>query len=173
VISELLPQLQRVAWMLDGRNPTVAYTARGIEEAAHALKIEVKTLDVRKRDDIRPAFVAARSEHVDAIMMATETITQANRHLIAELAAEHRLPVVYGSREFIEAGGLIALGVSYQDLYRRAAAYVDKIFKGAKPGDLPIEQPTKFELIINLKAAKALGLEIPPTLLARADEVIE
>ena len=106
-------------------------------------------------------------------MIGTDTITQANRHLIADLATEHRMPAIYSSKEFIDAGGLIAFGVNYRDMYRRAAIYVDKIFKGAKPADLPVEQPTKFELVINLKAAKALGLDVPPTLLARADEVIE
>jgi putative ABC transport system substrate-binding protein len=104
---------------------------------------------------------------------ATETVTQANPSLIAGLATEHRLPAVYGSREFVDAGGLIAYGVSYPDLYRRAAIFVDKIFKGAKPADLPVEQPTRFELIVNLKAARGIGLSIPETFLARADEVIE
>ena len=173
LLSDLLPRLERVAVMYDGRNPTTSSTNRTIETTAQALKIEAKKFDVRKPEDFRPAFVAARSEHVDAIMMDNETITQANRQLVAELAAEHRLPVIYASKEFVDAGGLVALGVSYQDLYRRAAIYVDKIFKGAKPADLPIEQPTKFELIINLKTAKALGLEVPPQLLDRADEVIE
>jgi putative ABC transport system substrate-binding protein len=100
-------------------------------------------------------------------------LLQANRKLVTELAAKHRLPAIYRSMEFIQAGGLMAYGPNYPDLYRRAATYVDKIFKGAKPGDLPVEQPTKFELIINLGTAKALGLTIPPALLLRADEVIQ
>ena len=110
---------------------------------------------------------------MDAISVDLNTITQTNRQFIALLAASHRLPVIYASREFVEAGGLIAYGVSYPDLYRRAATFVDKIFKGAKPADLPIEQPTKFELVINLRAAKAIGLTIPEAFLLRADEVIE
>jgi putative ABC transport system substrate-binding protein len=173
LLNELLPRLERVALMNDSRNPTLLTTVPEIERAAQVLKIQFKLFDVRNPEDIRLAFSAARSEHIDAIMMGTETTTQANRQLIAELAAEHRLPVIYASKEFVDAGGLISLGVNYQDLYRRAAIYVDKIFKGAKPSDLPIEQPTKFELVINLKSAKALGLDMPPTLLARADEVIE
>jgi putative tryptophan/tyrosine transport system substrate-binding protein len=106
-------------------------------------------------------------------MVGIDALTQENRTLIAKLAADHRLPAIYVSKEYVDAGGLIAYGPSYPDLYRRAAIYVDKILRGASPSDLPIEQPTKFELIINLKAAKALGLTIPPTLLAKADAVIE
>jgi putative ABC transport system substrate-binding protein len=106
-------------------------------------------------------------------MVSIDALTQANRKLIVELVAKHRLPAIYVSREFIEEGGLIAYGPSYPDLYRRAATYVDKIFKGAKPSELPVEQPTKFELILNLKTAKALNLTVPPSLLFRADEVIE
>ena len=102
-----------------------------------------------------------------------DAITQANQQRIVDLAMKHRLPAIYSSREFVDAGGLMSYGVSYPDLYRRAATYVDKILKGTKPADLPVVQPTKFELVINLKPAKALGNEVPPTLLARADEVIE
>ena len=106
-------------------------------------------------------------------MIAIDTLTQEHRKAITELAASHKVPAIYASKEFTEVGGLILYGVSYPDLYRRAAAYADKILKGAKPGDLPVQQPTKFELVINLKTAKALGLEVPPMLLGRADEVIE
>jgi putative ABC transport system substrate-binding protein len=130
-------------------------------------------LDVRKVEDIGPAFDAASAQHADALMVGIDALTQANRKLIAELAAKHRLPAIYVSMEFIEAGGLIAYGPSYPDLYRRAATYVDKVFKGAKPSELPVEQPTKFALIINLKTAKALDLTVPLSLLTRADEVIE
>jgi len=105
--------------------------------------------------------------------VGTETVTQVNAASITQLAARHRLPAIYGAREFVEAGGLMAYGVSYPELYRRAATFVDKIIKGARPGDLPIEQPTKFELLVNLKAAQGLGLEVPSTLLTRANEVIE
>ena len=135
--------------------------------------MQLVQLDVRTPEDIAAAFVAAGRQRPDALSAATETVTQANRSLIAGLATEHRLPAVYGSREFVDAGGLIAYGVSCPDLYRRAAIFVDKIFKGAKPADLPVEQPTRFELIVNLKAARGIGLSIPETFLARADEVIE
>ena len=173
LLKDLLPQFGRVAIMNDGRNPTLPSTIHAVHAAAQALKIEVKQYDVRKSEDFRAAFVTAQRDRVDAISMGTETITQANRKLIVELAGEYRIPVMYSSREFVDAGGLIVLGVNYQDLYRRSAIYVDKIFKGTKPGDLPIEQPTKFELVINLKTARALRITVPPTLLARADEVIE
>jgi putative ABC transport system substrate-binding protein len=116
--------------------------------------------------------MAAR-EKVEAVIVQNSAPTQANLRLTVELAAQHRLPAIYASKEFVDAGGLVTYGVSYPDLYRRAAAYVDKIFKGAKPSDLPIEQPTKFELVLNLKTAKALGLTVPPGLLVAADEVIE
>jgi putative ABC transport system substrate-binding protein len=137
------------------------------------LRIEPQLLDVQKHQDIGPAFDAASSNRVGALIVGIDALAQANRTLIAELAAKHRLPTIYVSREFVEAGGLIAYGPSYPDLYRRAAAYVDKIFKGTKPSDLPVEQPTRFELIINLTTARALGLTIPPILLTLADEVIE
>jgi ABC-type uncharacterized transport system substrate-binding protein len=128
---------------------------------------------VRKPEDIAQAFDTAIAQRADAILVGNDTVTLVHRRQVVELAVKHRLPAMYNNREFIDAGGLMAYGVSYPDLYRRAAIFVDKIFKGAKPADLPVEQPTKFELMINLKAAKALGLDIPATVLARADEVIE
>jgi ABC-type uncharacterized transport system substrate-binding protein len=131
-----------------------------------------RLFDVRSREDIEQAF-GALDKSSDAIIVGLEALTQAHRHLIAELAARDRLPAIYGGREFVDAGGLIFYGPSFPDIYRRTATYVDKILKGAKPADLPVQQPTKFESIVNAKAAKALGLDVPPTLLARADEVIE
>src|SRR5262249_52507132 len=131
-------------------------------------------LDVRRPDDLPRAFDAAAKERADALIVALDGLTQANLRLIAELAAKHRLPSIYGVREYAEDyGGLITYGPSDPQQDHRAATFVDKIFKGAKPGELPIEQPTKFELVINLKAAKALGLKIPPSVLVRADQVIE
>jgi putative ABC transport system substrate-binding protein len=117
------------------------------------------------------AFDAAIRQHADAIVVGLDTLTQTNQQLIVDLAAKHRLPAIYGSMEF--AGGLAIYGVNYPDHYRRAANFVDRILKGARPADLPVEQPTTFELVINLKTAKTLGLTIPPSLLARADQVIE
>jgi putative ABC transport system substrate-binding protein len=123
--------------------------------------------------DLKRAFAAAESEGAEALIVGLDAVTEANRTAIAELAASRRLPTIYPAKEFVEAGGLIAYASNVVDLYRRAAAYVDRILKGTKPGDLPVEQPIKFELIINLKTAKAMGASIPPSLLARADEVIE
>ncbi len=130
-------------------------------------------LDVRGTADIERAFEVGIARGADAIVVGNDTVTHKNRTLIVELAAKRRLPAAYLSREFVDAGGLMTYGPNYPDLYRRAATLIDRIFKGVKPADLPIEQPTKFELIINLKTAKALGLAIPESFLVRADEVIE
>src|SRR5262249_44420592 len=119
------------------------------------------------------AFDSASNQRVDALIVGTDTVTQANRQFIALLAARHRLPAIYGSREFVDAGGLMTYGVSYPDLYRRAAIYVDKIFKGAKPAELPMEQPTNFIFVITLRGAMEMGLPIPESFLLRADEVIK
>ena len=141
--------------------------------AAQSFGIEALSLDVRNRDDIGLAFEAAVKRQVDALIVQNGAPTQANMQLTVDLAARHRLPAIYASREFVDVGGLMTYGVSYPDLYRRAAAYVDKILRGARPADLPIQQPTKLELVINLKTAKALGLTISELFLLRADEVIE
>jgi putative tryptophan/tyrosine transport system substrate-binding protein len=172
ILKEMIPHITRIALMFNSQNPTVAYMQQELEVATRSLGLHQEFVDVQRREDIEPAFEFA-SRHADAIIVGIETVTQANRTLIAELAVKHRLPAIYASREFIQAGGLVSFGVSYPDLYRRVATYVDKIFKGAKPADLPMEQPTKFELIINLPAAKAINLAIPESFLARADEVIE
>lgn len=173
LLKELLPRIERVGIMNDGRNPTLPSSIREIEMAARTWKIEPQLLDVRNPEDIEPAFKTALARNIDAIIMGTETITQANRQLITGLATQYRLPIIYSSREFVDAGGLIGFGVQYKDLYRRAAVYVDKILKGMKPSELPIQQPTTFELVINLRAAEAIGVTVPPFLLGRADEVIE
>jgi putative tryptophan/tyrosine transport system substrate-binding protein len=173
LIKELVPDAVRVAGLYNMGNPVVPPQWNQLQMAAPKLGIEPQLLDVRKAEDIAPAFDAASRQHADALMVGIDALTQENRTLIAKLATDHRLPAIYVSKEYVDAGGLIAYGPSYPDLYRRAAIYVDKIFRGASPSDLPVEQPTKFELIINLKAAKTLSLTIPPTLLATADEVIE
>ncbi len=173
LLREIVPGLERLASL---RN--MGFTAdlpweKELERAARSVGIQSLTLDVRKREDIGPAFDRAVRQRVGALVLPLDTVFQTHSKLIVELAANHRLPVIYQSREFVVDGGLISYGVNYPDLYRRAAAYVDKIFKGAKPGDLPIEQPAKFDLVINLKTAKALGIIIPQSVLVRADEVIQ
>jgi putative tryptophan/tyrosine transport system substrate-binding protein len=173
LLRELVPGIARIAALYNMNSPVSPPEWKEIEGAARAAGVQPQLLDVRKAEDFGPAFDAASRQRADGLIVGQEGLLQANRKLIVELAAKHRLPAIYRSMEFIEVGGLIAYGPSYPDLYRRAATYVDKILKGARPADLPIEQPTKFELIINLKAAKALGLTIPQTLLLRADEVIQ
>ena len=137
------------------------------------MRLEPQLLDVRKPEDIAHAFDTAIKQRADAVFVANDTLTQANLRRIVDLSAKHRLPSIYASRDYVEAGGLMAYGTSFPDSYRHAATYVDKILKGANPANLPIEQPTKLELVINLKTAKALGLTLPPTLLLRADQVIQ
>jgi putative ABC transport system substrate-binding protein len=173
LLREVVPGAVRIATFMNMGNPVQLNEWKEIKAAAQSTSIQPQLLDVRRVEDIGPAFDAAIEQHADALVVGIDAVMQANSQLVAGLAAKHRLPAIYASKEFIDAGGLLAYGVSYPDLYRRAAIYIDKILKGAKPADLPIEQPTKFELVVNLKTAKALGITIPPLLLARADEVIE
>src|SRR5262245_58178013 len=171
LLKEILPMLSRVAFLSRPANPGHQQYVQEAEQAAQALGIRLQVLPVRGPDDFEQAFGGVAG--VGAIMQVDDAVFTSHRDKLVELATRHRIPSVYGTREFVELGGFMALGPTYSDLYRRAATYVDNILKGAKPADLPVEQPTKFELIINLKTAKALGLTVPPTLLARADEVIE
>jgi putative ABC transport system substrate-binding protein len=173
LVRELVPASSRIALFANMSNPVSPPQWEETKTVARTLGIQAELLDVRSRDDVGRAFETAVEKGVDALLVAFDGLFQAHTRMIAELAARNRLPAIYVGREFIEAGGLMTYGVSFPHLYFRAATYVDKIFKGANPADLPVEQPTKFELMINLKAARALGLEIPPTLLAHADEVIE
>jgi ABC-type uncharacterized transport system substrate-binding protein len=173
LLKELRPGNSVAAFFSNMANPVVLPQWEETRKAAQALGIEVSLLDVRSTDDIPAAFETAVARGAEALLVGIEAVVQANRQLIADLAAKHRLLTIYPSREFVEAGGLMAYGVSYPDLYFRSAFLIDKIFRGARPGDLPVEQPTKLEFIVNLKAAKAIGLTVPPLLIARADEVIE
>ena len=173
LIKEIVPGLARIAVLANTSNDAVRRDWARIETAARSLGVQSQLLDLRESDALGPTFDDASARRADALVVVIDAITQANQQRIVDLAMKHRLPAIYSSREFVDAGGLIIYGVSYPDLYRRAATYVDKILKGTKPSDLPVVQPTKFELVINLKTAKALGLDIPPKLLARADEVIE
>jgi putative ABC transport system substrate-binding protein len=175
LLKELVPGMRRMAWLGDFRNSSVGIGWEETQIAARALGIEAVKFDVQRAADVSRAFNVARNEKVDAdaIIVSADGTTRPNRRLIIDLAAMNRLPAIYIAREFVDEGGLMAYGTNYANLYRRAASFVDKIFKGAKPAELPIEQPTRFELVINLRAAKALGIDVPPTLLALADEVIE
>ena len=169
----LMPGAVQIAGLYNMGNPVVPPLWNELETAARKLGLTPRLLDVRKVEDIAPAFADATAQHVDALIVSVDALTQKNRSFIAQLAAGHGLPALYVSKEYIDAGGLIAYGPSYPDLYRRAAIYVDKILRGASPSSLPVEQPTKFELIINVKAARAIGLQVPMALMVRADEVIE
>jgi putative tryptophan/tyrosine transport system substrate-binding protein len=173
LLKELLPRLARVAVLWNAANPYPALVFKETQAAGRKLGIEVQSLEVRGPDDFDGAFEAARRQRPDALITVEDPLTFNYRKVIADFAAAHQLPSLDGLREHVTVGGLMSYGANIADLYRRAAGYVDKIFKGAKPAELPVQQPTKFELVINLKTAKALGLEIPPTLFARADEVIE
>jgi putative ABC transport system substrate-binding protein len=173
LIREIVPGAARVAALYNMANPIFLARWQQWERVAQSVGIQPQFLDAREPGDLERAFEAAITQRADALVVSNDALMLQNRQRIVGLAAKHRLPAVYAAREFVDAGGLIAYAVSFPDLYRRAATYVDKILKGATPADLPVQQPTKFELVINLKTAKALGLEIPPTLLARADEVIE
>jgi putative ABC transport system substrate-binding protein len=156
--------------------PANAYHQLAIREvnvAARSLGVQLQLLEARDPNEFDGAFAAMAKERVGALLVVSDTVFNFHRTRLADLAARSRLPAAYGVRESVEAGGLMSYGPSFVDSYRRSAAYVDKILKGAKPGDLPVEQPTKFELVINLKTARALGLTIPPSLLRRADEVIQ
>jgi putative tryptophan/tyrosine transport system substrate-binding protein len=173
LLRELRPGSSVVAFLTNMTNPVVPQQWDETRKAAQTLGIQVTLLDVRTRDDIPRAFETASAGRVDTILVGIDALIQEHRALITELASKHRVAAIYPSKEFVDAGGLMAYGVSYPDLYFRSARLIDKIFRGAKAGELPVEQPTKLELVINLQAAKALGLNVPTTLLSRADEVIE
>jgi ABC-type uncharacterized transport system substrate-binding protein len=173
MLKELLPTVKLVAATEDPGNPADTMQWEAIRKAAQTLGIGALKLEVRDAQDVISAFDEARRQRVDAIYIGVNSITRANQRLIVELAARHKLPAIYPAREFVEAGGLMTYAVSYPQLYYRAASFVDKIFKGAKPADLPVEQPARLEFVINLRTAKAMGLEIPTALLVSADEVID
>ncbi|MBI4610419.1 MAG: ABC transporter substrate-binding protein [Candidatus Rokubacteria bacterium] len=174
LLKEAIPRLSRVAILWNPNNPFHATQVREAEAAARALGMQLQSVEARRPKDFDGAFSAMGKARVDALfVLADGTVFLQHRAMIADLAARRRLPAMYARREHVEAGGLIAYGADRRELFRRLAVYVDKILKGAKPADLPVEQPTKFELIINLKTAKALGLTIPQSVLFRADHVIQ
>jgi putative ABC transport system substrate-binding protein len=171
LLKELVPTLKRVAMLSHPPHPTNAMQLQGAMAAARTLGLQFEEVPVRGPDDFASALKARRG--IDGVLNADNPLFVTHRVRLAEAVAGSRLPAIYPARLYVEAGGLMSHGPNLPDLWRHAAVYVDKILKGAKPGDLPVEQPTKFELVINLKTAKALGLTIPPSLLQRADQVIE
>jgi ABC-type uncharacterized transport system substrate-binding protein len=173
ILKETVPRLARVAVLGNLTEPGNAQALKEVELAAGAFGVRVQYIDVRGSKDIETSFRAASKGRADALLLLASTILVAGRTQVTDLAVKGQLPAIYYRPEFVEDGGLMSYATSLTDLSRRAATYVDKILKGAKPADLPVEQPTKFELLINLKAAKQIGLTIPPQVLARADRVIK
>jgi putative ABC transport system substrate-binding protein len=172
ILREVVPGLRRLAIMVNAGNPGSVLDMVEAQAAARTLGLEVTTSEIRRADDIAPAFEALK-DRADALYLCPDPLMNTNRTRINILAVGARLPTIHGVREYVEAGGLMSYGPNLPSHFRRAADFVDKILRGAKPAEIPVEQPTKFDLIINLTTAKALGLEVPATLLARADEVIE
>jgi len=172
LLREVVPSLRRLAIMGNVGNPYITLELGEVRAAARMLGLEAITLEIRRAQDLASAFEALKSG-ADALYVCTDALVNTHRIRINIAALGERLPTMHGSRDFVEAGGLMSYGPNFPDMFRRTADYVDKILRGAKPGDLPVEQPTKFDLVVNLTTAKALRLEIPPTLLTRADEVLE
>ena len=173
LLREIVPSVSRIAVFLNSVNPFHATSMRQAQTAGKTLGIKVQQYDIHKSEDLDGAFAAIRKERPDALLILADRVFLHNRERIVDFTGEQHLPNVNAYKELVEAGGLISYGPSYEDMHKRAAIYVNKILKGAKPGNLPIEQPTKFTLVVNLKAAKALGISMPPAVLSRADEVIE
>jgi len=173
LLKEIVPALSRVAILGNATQPGNPQALREINIAADGFRVQTQYLEIRGTKDIETAFREASKDRADAVLVLSTTVLYFNRRQVSDLAVKSRLPTIYGRPEYVDDGGLVYYGPSYTDLYRRVAVYVDKILKGAKPADLPVEQPTKFELIINLKAAKQIGLTIPPSVLYRADKVIK
>ncbi|HKC94768.1 MAG TPA: ABC transporter substrate-binding protein [Nitrospira sp.] len=173
LLKEAVPSLTRVAFLWQASGHIASVTVKEIQAAAKALGLHVQSLEIRDSKDFDSAFEAALKEHAQALLTGPSPVINTHHARIIEFAAKNRLPAMYAGPEFVNAGGLMSYAPDYTDQYRRTAVYVDKILKGAKPANLPIEQPTKFELVINLKAAKQIGLTIPPNVLARADKVIK
>ena len=171
--KNLLPAMTRIGLLANMSNPVSRPQWEETKKASAALGLEVDLFDVRNRSDIDRAFETAAARKIDAVLIAQDTVTQTYLQRIVSLAEQTKVPVIYASREFVEGGGLMSFRVNYKRLYFRVASLVDKVLKGAWPGDIPVEQPTQLELVINLKAAKLLGISIPPDVLLRADEVIE
>lgn len=172
LLTEMIPGIARFGSLMNMGNSAASASWKEIEKAARSNGIRAQLYDVRNSDDLRAAFVKASKQRADAINVDLDTVIQSNLKLIVELAAKYTIPTIYSSGDFVDADGLVSYSPSYPDLYRRAAGLVDKVFKGAKPADLSAEQPAKFELVLNARAAKALGLTIPQAILFRVDRMI-
>jgi putative ABC transport system substrate-binding protein len=172
LLREVRPGLRRLAILVNVGAPNAMLQMSEVQEVARTLGLEVARLEIRRAEDIVPAFEAFK-DRAEALYVILDPLTNTHRVRINTLALGARMPTMYAFREFVEAGGLMSYGANFPHLFRRAADFVDKILRGVKPADIPVEQPTKFDLVVNLTTAKALGLEVPATLLTRADEVIE
>jgi putative ABC transport system substrate-binding protein len=173
LLTSAAPVAKRIAVLWNPDTPSHTPAVKAVEEAGRKLRVQLQTVVARTGADLEGAFSAMAGAHAQAVFVIDFGPYIAARQRLAELALRHRLPTIFGWRDHVEAGGLMSYGPDYNDLVRRGAVYVDKILRGAKPADLPIEQPTKFELVINQKTAKAIGLTIPPSLLQRADQVVD
>jgi putative ABC transport system substrate-binding protein len=173
LLREVMPRLRRLAIMVDFNSPQSVLEMGEVQAAARALGIEVAPLPIYRAEDIAPAFEALKAQAADALYVVNNALVNSNRTRIITLALSARLPTIFNTRDLVQAGGLMSYGPNYLAQFRHTAEYVDKILRGTKPGDLPVEQPTKFDLVINLTTAKSLGLEVPHAFLASADEVIE
>ena len=173
LLKEAVPRVLRIAVLWNPTNPWHPLALSGAEAAAPRLGVQLQALEVRRPEDMDNAFAAMTRDRAGAVLVLSDPMTFFYRRRLAGLAAKRRLPAMYGVKGYVDAGGLMSYWAQQEELYQRVGSYVDRILKGAKPGDLPIEQPTRFELVVNLKTAKALGLTIPPSLLQRADQVLE
>jgi putative ABC transport system substrate-binding protein len=173
ILKDAVPQAERIGVLWNPTTPSHAPALKAIEAGAEKLRVKLRIVPARTRDDLPAAFAAMVDERVDALLVVSSPLARVESSFLAELELKHRLPAMFGTRWNVEAGGLMSYAADLDDLTRRAAVYIDKILKGTKPADLPVEQASKYQLVINLKTAKALGVDLPPVLLARADEVIE
>jgi len=173
LLLQVVLRVSRLALLIEETNPGTVLIAKGTQAAAASLGLHVQSLGVRDPGELDRAFAAMREARAGALIVESSSMLFTWRERLADLALKNRLPTMFAQRQYAEAGGLMAYSADFSDLFRRAATFVDKILKGAKPADLPVEQPTKWEFVVNLKTAKALGLTVPPSLLARADEVIQ
>jgi putative ABC transport system substrate-binding protein len=173
LLHQLAPAAQVLAFLVNPDNPNTVTDTRDVQQAAHALGLQIVILNARNEQDLDQAFAALIHQQISELIVAADPFFIDQRELLTALAAQHAIPTIYNQREFVEVGGLMSYGTSLPDAYRQAGIYTGRILNGAKPADLPVLQPTKFEFVINLKTAKALRLEIPPKLIALADEVIE